>query len=59
VLFYITYRGKVMNEYLRSLGYTLVKAREVDIANMGKRKIKGDRNIWLTFDNYVNYRIKK
>ena len=38
---YLTYQAKVMNEYLREKGFTVVRA---------------NRNIWLKTKDFINYK---
>jgi hypothetical protein len=54
--YYITYQGRVMNEYLRQRGYTLVKANEIDLSQIDNKKVRANRNVWITFNNYLRYK---
>ena len=56
IRFHITYQGRVMNEYLRQRGFTLVKANEIDLTQLGNFKIRANRNVWITFNNYLRYK---
>lgn len=55
-LYYITYRGKVMNEYLRDRGFLIMDAKDVDIAKIDGRKVRGNRNIYIKAENFIRYR---
>jgi hypothetical protein len=55
--FYLTYKAKVMNEYLRKRGFIIVKAKELSLFKSNeKHSIRGNRNIWITATNYINYK---
>jgi len=56
VLYYITYRGKVMNEYLRDRGYLLMNAKDVNIASIDGKKVRGNRNIYIKTENFIRYK---
>jgi hypothetical protein len=57
--FYLTYQGKVMNNYLHSKGYLIVVAKEIDTARIDGRKVRKNRNVFITMNNYIQYKIKK
>ena len=57
--FYLTYKAKIMNEYLRKKGFLIVKAKEIGLSKSnGKHSIRANRNIWITATNYINYYYK-
>jgi hypothetical protein len=56
--FYITYQGKIMNDYLRQKGYLIVKAKEIDIQRIDGRKVRKNRNVYITANNYIQYALQ-
>jgi hypothetical protein len=57
--FYITYQGRVMNQYLRQRGFIIVKAKELDLFKSDeKHSIRGNRNVWISTKNYINYKMR-
>jgi maleate cis-trans isomerase len=55
--FYITYQGKIMNEYLRQKGFVIVKAKEISLFKSNeKHSIRDNRNIWIKVNDYINYK---
>ena len=57
VNFYVTYQGKIMNDYLRQKGYLIVKAEEIDISGIDGRKVRKNRNVYITANNYIQYAV--
>jgi transcription termination factor Rho len=57
--FYITYQGRVMNQYLRQRGFVMIKAKELgSFKSNEKHSIRGNRNIWISAKNYINYKMR-
>ncbi|MFA5207434.1 MAG: hypothetical protein WC428_02140 [Candidatus Paceibacterota bacterium] len=57
--FYLTYKAKIMNQYLIEKGYTMVQAKDVDLNTLTKQsdvKVRANRNIWIKTENYINYK---
>lgn len=55
--FYLTYKAKIMNAYLRQKGYLMLKAKDYDLSLADKKnRIRGNRNIWITATNFINYK---
>jgi len=57
--FYLTYKAKIMNQYLIEKGYTMVRAKDVDLNTLTKQsdvKVRANRNIWIKTENYINYK---
>jgi hypothetical protein len=55
--FYLTYRAKIMNMYLRKRGYLMIKAKEIGLSKSNeKHSIRANRNIWISVTNYINYK---
>jgi maleate cis-trans isomerase len=55
VNFYLTYQAQVMNEFLRSKGFTIVQAKDVDLKRSDVN-VRANRNIWIKTANYINYK---
>jgi hypothetical protein len=55
--FYLTHQGRVMNQYLREKGFTVVLAKDVDLKRTDVN-VRANRNIWIKTVNYINYRSK-
>jgi maleate cis-trans isomerase len=53
--FYLTYQAQVMNEYLREKGFTVVRAKDVNLKRTDV-KVRANRNIWLKTENFINYK---
>jgi hypothetical protein len=53
---YSTHAGKVFRNYIRSLGYVMVSANTVDLTNISKIVIRGNRTIIMSNVNYELYR---
>ena len=55
---YLTYQAKVMNEYLREKGFTVVRAKDIDLKRTGRTdvKVRANRNIWLKTKDFINYK---
>lgn len=53
--FYLTYQAQVMNEFLRSKGFTIVQAKDVDLKRSDVN-VRANRNIWIKTANYINYK---
>lgn len=54
---YLTYKAKIMNAYLRQKGYLMLKAKDYDLSLADrKNKIRGNRIIWITATNFINYK---
>ena len=53
--FYLTYQAQVMNEYLREKGFTVVRAKDVNLKRTDV-KVRANRNIWLKTANFINYK---
>ena len=55
---YLTYQAQVMNEYLREKGFTVVRAKDIDLKRTGRTdvKVRANRNIWLKTENFINYK---
>lgn len=56
--FYITYQAKVMNRFLHERGFIRVKGSEIDF-NKLDCKVHGNRNVYLTYNNYLRYKKEK
>jgi len=55
--FYLTYKAKIMNTYLRQKGYLMLKAKDYDFSLVDKKnRIRANRNIWITATNFINYK---
>jgi hypothetical protein len=55
---YLTYQAHVMNEFLRERGFTIVRARDIDLKRTGRTdvKVRANRNIWIKTENFINYK---
>jgi hypothetical protein len=53
--FYLNYRAKIMNTYLQEKGYTMVRAKDVNLKRTDVN-VRGSRNIWLKTENFINYK---
>ena len=55
---YLTYQAQVMNEYLREKGFTVVRAKDIDLKRTGRTdvKVRANRNIWIKTENFINYK---
>ena len=52
---YLTYQAKIMNQYLIEKGFTVVRAKDVNLQRTDV-KVRANRNIWLKTANYINYK---
>ena len=56
---YLTYQAKVINTYLQEKGFTMVRAKDVNLDRLTgdvNVKVRANRNIWLKTANYINYK---
>ena len=52
---YLTYQAKIMNQYLIEKGFTVVRAKDVNLKRTDV-KVRANRNIWLKTENFINYK---
>ena len=52
---YLTYQAQVMNKYLIEKGFTVVRAKDVNLQRTDV-KVRANRNIWLKTENFINYK---
>jgi hypothetical protein len=52
---YLTYQAQVMNKYLIEKGFTVVKAKDVNLQRTDV-KVRANRNIWIKTENFINYK---
>ena len=52
---YLTYQAQVMNKYLIEKGFTVVRAKDVNLQRTDV-KVRANRNIWIKTENFINYK---
>lgn len=55
--FYLTYQGRVMNRYLLDKGYIFVKAKNLNMSALTKKKVRANRNVILKLSKYIAYKL--
>jgi hypothetical protein len=53
---YLTYQARVMNEYLRENGYIFVRAGNLNMSALTKKKIRTNKNVILKLSRYISYK---